>query len=103
LAGNVMLLQVILAFLWFRKSRKNLLWLSVLNLIIIAFQAWLGSIVVATNLVPGVITIHFIFALLIVMLQLIIINNLTPNKTVFQQSTMFFKLLLGAAVIATTY
>src|SRR5690606_38186776 len=28
LAGNVMLLQVILAFLWFRKSRKNLLWLS---------------------------------------------------------------------------
>lgn len=30
------------------------------------FQAWLGSIVVSTNLLPGTITIHMVFAMIIV-------------------------------------
>jgi len=39
--------------------------LSVLNLFIIGFQAWLGSIVVSTNLVAWIITVHLILALVI--------------------------------------
>ncbi|MEO8886493.1 MAG: COX15/CtaA family protein, partial [Mucilaginibacter sp.] len=39
--------------------------LSILNLVVIGFQAWLGSIVVSTNLVAWIITVHLILALVI--------------------------------------
>ena len=37
-----------------------------LNLLLVGFQGWLGSIVVSTNLVPGIVTIHMLLALAIV-------------------------------------
>jgi cytochrome c oxidase assembly protein subunit 15 len=37
--------------------------LSVFNLILIGFQAWLGSIVVSTNLTSWIITVHLLLAL----------------------------------------
>src|SRR6187402_502953 len=44
--------------------------LSVLNLIVIGFQGWLGSIVVSTNLVAWIITVHLILALVILAISI---------------------------------
>ena len=44
--------------------------LSGLNLILVIFQGWIGSIVVSTNLLPWMISLHMLLALVIVCLLL---------------------------------
>lgn len=72
LAGNGMLLALVWLLIVYRK-RKFIL-LSLLNLVIMGFQAWFGSIVVASNLVPWTITVHMLLALVILAIQLYLIH-----------------------------
>ncbi len=65
LAGFCMLFTAIYSFTYWKKKKAIAIW-SVLNLIVVVIQAWLGSIVVSTNLTPWVITIHMLLALIIV-------------------------------------
>lgn len=77
LAGNGMLLAFIWMLVYFRKRKWILLALS--NLVLMGFQAWFGSIVVASNLVPWTITVHMFLALLIIGLQLLLIKWLKAD------------------------
>ncbi len=78
LAGN----GILLIFLWIilKYRRKKLVLVASLNLVILLFQAWFGSIVVATNLVPWTITIHMLLALVIIGLQLYLIRLVSPSQ-----------------------
>jgi len=51
------------AFISFRHARfkKSRLWVF-LGFVLLLINAWLGSIVVATNLLPGIVSIHFMLA-----------------------------------------
>ncbi len=55
-------------------------------------QAWFGSIVVASNLVPWTITIHMLLALLIIALQIFFIKEISPiqSKTLPQSKLEFY-------------
>ena len=83
LAGN----GILFIFLWIllRYRRRKLVLVGGVNLIILVFQAWFGSIVVATNLVPWTITVHLLLALVIIGLQLYMLHMVAPS----QQSTIF--------------
>ncbi|QHT71935.1 heme A synthase [Rhodocytophaga rosea] len=48
------------------KSDKVIFYLSLLSFILVGFQGWLGSVVVATNLAPWMVTIHMLVAIVIV-------------------------------------
>jgi cytochrome c oxidase assembly protein subunit 15 len=80
LAGNAMLFAFAWMLFYYRKSK--LIYLAAINLVIMAFQAWFGSIVVATNLVPWTITVHLFLALVIIGIQLYLIYKFSsPNST----------------------
>lgn len=65
ITGFLMLLTFIFSFTYF-KSAKRIFALSFFNIVLVVFQAWLGSIVVATNLVAWIITVHMLVAILII-------------------------------------
>ena len=52
----------------FRKTQPKVFWLSLFTFVLVGFQGWLGSLVVATNLFPGLISFHMFIAMLIGML-----------------------------------
>jgi heme a synthase len=48
-----------------RKLDKRIFWLSLMGFVGVAFEGWLGSLVVSTNLMPSFITVHMVIAMLI--------------------------------------
>ena len=78
LAGNVMLL--IFAWMLIKYRKRKLIFIAALNLLLLAFQAWFGSIVVASNLVPWTITVHMFFGLLILGIQLYMVRLISPSQ-----------------------
>lgn len=67
--GLVLLIAFALA-IPLMKTRPAVFWWSGLNLVLVAFQGWLGSIVVSTNLLAWMITVHMLVAILIVAIAL---------------------------------
>ena len=73
LAGIFIFLGFLLAL--FTKRQKGLRIFLGLGLILLTlFQAWWGSMVVATNIVPWVLTVHMVIAALMILWQIIIIS-----------------------------
>jgi len=63
-SGIFVLLTLVYSFSYWGDN-KLIPVLSIFNLFVIGFQGWLGSIVVSTNLVAWIITVHLILALVI--------------------------------------
>lgn len=99
LAGNAVLILFIWTLIRYRRNRI-LLGLTFLNLILIGFEGWFGSIVVATNLLPWTITVHMFFALVIVAVQVKIIR-IAKNRSFQLKLTPTFKYLFYFSLILT--
>jgi cytochrome c oxidase assembly protein subunit 15 len=76
--GLLLLAITILSFVY-RKTAKRIIVLSFINLIVVAFQAWLGSIVVSTNLLAWVVTVHMLLALVLLAI-LVYTYNFTNQR-----------------------
>lgn len=79
--------------------------LALATFILVGFQGWIGSVVVSTNLMPWIITVHMILALLIVLL-LIYIYFMTRSTQSFEGEPTSIKrmryLLLVCLVLMIT-
>ncbi|HEY8783156.1 MAG TPA: COX15/CtaA family protein [Mucilaginibacter sp.] len=62
ITGLFLVLTAIFSFSY-RKENKLIPFLCILNVILVGLQAWLGSIVVSTNLVAWIVTVHMMLAL----------------------------------------
>lgn len=72
--------------------------LSVFTFVIVGLQGWIGSIVVSTNLIPWMITIHMILALVIVLL-LIYINFRIRKSTISSSEPNHKKMIIATTVL----
>jgi cytochrome c oxidase assembly protein subunit 15 len=97
LSGLAILIMTLSSFVQWKKNKKLTL-LSILCLVLLLFQAWLGATVVYSVLSPVRITIHMLVALLLVAL-LIYILKLSSEENTSLRSTFTFRNLLVAAVV----
>lgn len=104
LVGAISGLLVLITFVWsWRKLKTHPLLpiLATIQLVVLLFQAWMGSIVVATNLLPWVLTIHMLLALLIVGIQLGIIQTINSAKPKVSVHKRFKQVLIVAVALST--
>ncbi len=69
ISGIFLLLTAFFSFSY-RKENKLIPFLAIINVILVGFQGWLGSIVVSTNLVAWIVTVHMLLALAILALSI---------------------------------
>ena len=102
LAGNAMLISFIWMISKYRR-RKGLLLLAGFNLVLMAIQAWFGSIVVASNLVPWTITVHLFLALLIIAIQIYFIKRISSVYNSIQKHPKWMLILIWVSFIVIFY
>jgi len=89
-AGIFLLLTAVYSFTY-RKSAKRIIFLSILNILVVGYQAWLGSIVVSTNLAQWVVTVHMLLAVVILTISIYTYNYAKQlNKP---QSVIMYRIL----------
>lgn len=98
-AGAFFLL-LILSAAKFWKERKEITILAFLAFFLMLAEAWLGKIVVDTNLKPTIITIHMIGGLLIIAILLRLRFITSEKKQTFVHHSLFSKLLIISAVFS---
>lgn len=75
LAGLLILIQLVISVLYYKKYRWSFA-VGFVLLLITLFQAWFGAMVVATNIVPWVLTIHMMLAIVMIIIQIIFMNSI---------------------------
>lgn len=107
LAGIFLLLTAVYSFVY-KKTAKRIIVLSILNIFVVGYQAWLGSIVVSTNLAQWVVTVHMLLALVILAISIYTYNyakqlNKTPSVIMYRilwlKGFLFFTVILSIAQI----
>jgi cytochrome c oxidase assembly protein subunit 15 len=81
LIGFFIVITFYLSIKFFRSDFK-LFAISLTSLILVIIQGWIGSLVVSTNLIPIMVTVHMLIALLIVALLSWIVIRTNPNLNV---------------------
>ena len=67
---GVLLLVCLFFSFTYLKSYPRIFLLTFFNVLLVVFQAWLGSIVVSTNLLSWVVTVHMLLALVILAISI---------------------------------
>jgi cytochrome c oxidase assembly protein subunit 15 len=93
-----LIFAVSIASIKFKKTQSRITLIAWLCFLLVAFQGWIGSFVVSTNLTPWTITVHMFLALLIVALLVYLVHESSYEKEI-QSSLGFWWLLACMAVL----
>ena len=101
MAGNFVLFQFFILLFYYK--RRRLIWLGLFNLVVISLTGWLGSIVVASNLVPWTITVHMLLGLIIILTQFYILYLVDERLQTKFIVPRYFKGLVLLCFLITIY
>ena len=96
ISGIPILLFTIISVVYFKKY-KHLTFISILTVLCMGFQAWLGKTVVDSNLAPFKITFHMLMALLIIALLIYLVNS--SSKYTIRKNKIFTNFLFVAIML----
>jgi cytochrome c oxidase assembly protein subunit 15 len=103
LTGVFLLVLTVMSFSYRGKANRIII-LSIFNLFLVGFQAWLGSIVVSTNLLAWVVTVHMLLALVILAVLVYTYNyarQLHREDVTVMSSVTWLKVLVFVTVLVT--
>ena len=86
--GILIVIHVVWSFKKFFRTKQVICWLSCLFLIGTLFEAWLGKLVVDTNLAVVKITLHMIAALFLAIIPVLILHKLNNDKIVHDKTLL---------------
>lgn len=101
---GIFLILTALSSFTYRKTAKRIVFLSILNILVVGYQGWLGSIVVSTNLTQWVVTVHMLLALVILAIAIYTYNyarQLHKEKTVIMYRILWLKGFLAFTIVVT--
>ena len=96
ISGIPILLFTIISLFYFKKY-KHLTFVSILTVLCMGFQAWLGKTVVDSNLAPFKITFHMLMALLIIAFLIYLVNS--SSKNTIKRNRIFTNFLFVAVLL----
>jgi cytochrome c oxidase assembly protein subunit 15 len=96
LVGLLIILNFIASIKYFKRD-KIIFILSLLLVFLVIFQGWIGSVVVSTNLIPWMVTVHMLLALLIVAILIYLVYRARSGS--FAVANLPKKGLLNALLI----
>jgi heme a synthase len=88
--GILIVIHVVWSFKKFFRIKQTVCWLSCLFLLGTLFEAWLGKLVVNTNLDVIKITLHMLAALFLAIIPVLILRKLSENKPVHNTILYWF-------------
>jgi cytochrome c oxidase assembly protein subunit 15 len=104
LIGLFILLTVLFAIPYLKKDRK-IFFTALSALVLVIFQGWIGSIVVSTNLVPWMVTVHMLIAIIIVAFLVYLVHRSRRSwsepyqvRSGMRQPLVFY---VGVAIVLT--
>lgn len=95
--GILIVIHVIWSFKNFFNKKRNIFWLSCLFLLGTVFEAWLGKLVVDTNLEVVKITLHMLAALFLAIIPVLIIYKL--NDEIIVHDKILSRLTMATLII----
>ena len=101
ITGVIIGFLIFLVFVYslkFWNSNRKLTIISLLTLLLVSFQGWIGSFVVSSNLTPWTITVHMFLALVIVAMIIYLVHAASPSS-LSVKSTAGFWWLTGCIVV----
>lgn len=108
LLGILMLIHVVWTYRAYFKTNRAIFWLSFSFLVLTAIEAWMGKVVVDTNLAVVKVTAHMLLSLLIALIAVVIIHRLENGEKVLNPALkwittativiLFVQIILGTEV-----
>ncbi len=98
--GFLIIAHIIWSWRLFGKSRRSVFYWSLSLLLLTGFEAWLGKLVVDTNLAVVKITLHMLFALLIAAVAVIVIEKVKDEQKVINNQLKWLSTITLLVVLA---
>ena len=77
---GILIFATLVASFSLRKKSPRIFYISLGCFLLVLFQAWIGSIVVSTNLLPWMVTVHMILAMVIMFMLIYLVYFAGKNK-----------------------
>jgi cytochrome c oxidase assembly protein subunit 15 len=97
--GFLIIAHIIWTWRLFGKTKRSVFYWSLSLLLLTAFEAWLGKIVVDTNLEVVKITLHMLLALLIAAVAVVIIQKVKAEPRVVNKQLKWFSTMMLLVVL----
>ena len=82
--GLLIIINFIASWKYLNKDKSIFIW-SLLLLLLVIFQGWIGSVVVSTNLLPWMVTIHMLLAIMIVAILIYLVFRVRNTSQQIEQ------------------